>query len=128
MYWMSAKLIWRVVSEFLRADYRGERKISAYQIMAGLGVLYGLIPAVTLDASGVEAHLGRGVAALWSVPVLLLLAQGAWGQSVGVQPGVIEAADAGKTGGKRDVGDGQPGFGQQPFCEQQAARLLHLFW
>lgn len=65
--------VWRVVSEFLRADYRGERKISAYQIMAGLGVLYGLVPALTLDAAGVQAHLGRGVAALWSVPVLLLL-------------------------------------------------------
>jgi hypothetical protein len=64
---------WRVVSEFFRADFRGERKISAYQIMAGLGVLYGLVPAVMLDASGVEAHLGRGAASLWTVPVLLLL-------------------------------------------------------
>ena len=41
--------------------------------MAGLGVLYGLVPALTLDAAGVQAHLGRGVAALWSLPVLLLL-------------------------------------------------------
>lgn len=65
--------VWRVVSEFFRADFRGERKISAYQIMAGLGVLYGLVPAVLLDASGVEAHLGRGAASLWTVPVLLLL-------------------------------------------------------
>jgi prolipoprotein diacylglyceryltransferase len=65
--------VWRVVSEFFRADYRGERKISAYQIMAGLGVLYGLVPALALDAPGLEADLGRGAAALWSVPVLLLL-------------------------------------------------------
>lgn len=65
--------VWRVVSEFFRADYRGERKISAYQIMAGLGVLYGLVPALALGAPGLEADLGRGAAALWSVPVLLLL-------------------------------------------------------
>ena len=65
--------VWRVLSEFLRADYRGERKISAYQIMAGLGVLYGLVPALGLSADGVAVRLADGVATLWTVPVLLLL-------------------------------------------------------
>ena len=65
--------VWRVVSEFFRADYRGDRKISAYQIMAGLGAAYGLVPALTLPAGGVSPDLGQGMAALWTVPVLLLL-------------------------------------------------------
>lgn len=65
--------VWRVISEFFRADYRGEQKISAYQIMAALGVLYGLAPALLLSAPGIAVNLGHGLAALWSVPVLLLL-------------------------------------------------------
>lgn len=65
--------VWRVLSEFFRADYRGEQKISAYQIMAGAGVLYGLVPALTLSAPGIAADLALGVAALWNVPVVLLL-------------------------------------------------------
>lgn len=68
-----ATQVWRVLSEFFRADYRGEQKISAYQIMAAAGALYGLAPALTLSAPGVAADLTQGLAALWSVPVLLLL-------------------------------------------------------
>jgi len=65
--------VWRVLSEFFRADYRGEQKISAYQIMAGVGVLYGLVPAYALSGGNASAQLANGVSALWSVPVLLLL-------------------------------------------------------
>jgi hypothetical protein len=65
--------VWRVASEFLRADYRGEQKLSAYQIMAAAGVLYGLVPALTLSAHGAVAHFQHGLDALWSVPVVLLL-------------------------------------------------------
>lgn len=65
--------VWRVLSEFFRADYRGEQKISAYQIMAGAGVLYGLVPALLLTAHGASVNFGQGLAALWNVPVLLLL-------------------------------------------------------
>lgn len=65
--------VWRVLSEFLRADYRGEQKISAYQIMAGVGVLYGLIPAWILAAGEIAVNMGQGLAALWTVPVMLLL-------------------------------------------------------
>ncbi|HPD57854.1 MAG TPA: prolipoprotein diacylglyceryl transferase [Smithellaceae bacterium] len=35
--------LWRILSEFMRADYRGEGKISGYQIMALLSIIYGLI-------------------------------------------------------------------------------------
>ena len=65
--------VWRVVSEFFRADYRGEQKISAYQIMAAAGVVYGLVPAVLLSGGQVAVNAGQGLGALWSVPVLLLL-------------------------------------------------------
>lgn len=65
--------VWRVLSEFFRADYRGKQKISAYQIMAAAGVVYGLAPALMLSAPGVGVRFTQGLAALWSVPVLLLL-------------------------------------------------------
>lgn len=65
--------VWRVLSEFLRADYRGEQKISAYQIMAAAGTLYGLALPLVVPAGYVEPVLGAGVNALWSVPVLLLV-------------------------------------------------------
>lgn len=64
--------IWRVVSEFLRADYRGEQKISAYQIMALLGTLYGLCLPFLFDAPAVLPDLALGLARVWTVPVLLL--------------------------------------------------------
>jgi hypothetical protein len=65
--------VWRVLSEFFRADYRGEQKISAYQIMAAAGTVYGLGPALLLSGHGVAVHAAQGLGALWSVPVLLLL-------------------------------------------------------
>jgi hypothetical protein len=65
--------VWRVLSEFFRADYRGEQKISAYQIMAAAGAVYGLAPALLLSGHGVAVHAAQGLGALWSVPVLLLL-------------------------------------------------------
>jgi hypothetical protein len=34
--------VWRVLSETLRADYRGEGRISAYQIMAMIGLIYSI--------------------------------------------------------------------------------------
>lgn len=41
--------------------------------MAAAGALYGLVPALFLGAEGVTVNLGQGLAALWNVPVLLLL-------------------------------------------------------
>lgn len=35
--------IWRIISEFFRADFRGGRLISAYQIMALAGLVYSII-------------------------------------------------------------------------------------
>jgi hypothetical protein len=41
--------------------------------MAGVGVLYGLIPAWTLTDGDIAVNMGQGLAALWTVPVMLLL-------------------------------------------------------
>jgi hypothetical protein len=65
---------WRFVSEFLRADYRGAGRISAYQWMALAGaaytVLFGLLwpaaPRLVPDAA-------RGLALLWTPGTLLLV-------------------------------------------------------
>jgi prolipoprotein diacylglyceryltransferase len=68
--------LWRFFSEFLRADFRGAQKISAYQIMGltscvyALGVVF-LFPAVSV--SGHPPLLGLGLAQLWQPEVLLFL-------------------------------------------------------
>jgi len=58
---VAATQIWRVLSEFLRADFRGGNRISAYQVMALLALVYslllvpfiepGVIPKPTLAAA-----------------------------------------------------------------------------
>jgi Prolipoprotein diacylglyceryl transferase len=65
---------WRVVSEFFRADYRGDRRLSAYQVMALLGVGYG-IAVVSLAP---PAFIGRpdvlvGLKVLWAPSVIVSL-------------------------------------------------------
>jgi hypothetical protein len=69
---------WRVLSEALRADFRGSGKISAYQIMGVVGILYGsaaiiLAPAASLD----RPDLGGGIACLWH-PGFLIFLQVIW--------------------------------------------------
>lgn len=70
--------VWRLISEFLRADYRGGGKVSAYQIMAGLAVLYAIglgwfLPAEVMS----RVAMTRAVASLWH-PALILFLQGLW--------------------------------------------------
>lgn len=69
---------WRFLSETLRADYRGNGRISAYQIMGIAGILYGsvtifLAPAVHLS----QPDISVGIVALWHPGVILLL-QALW--------------------------------------------------
>jgi hypothetical protein len=69
---------WRSFSETLRADYRGEGRISAYQIMGIIGVLYAIAAACLLtEKSAVAPDLSAGLASLWS-PALILFLQGIW--------------------------------------------------
>ena len=57
--------LWRLWSETLRADYRGEGRISAYQIMALLSILFvmGLAYILPVEAGsqpGLATRFGRG--------------------------------------------------------------------
>ncbi|MFH1027282.1 MAG: prolipoprotein diacylglyceryl transferase family protein, partial [Pseudomonadota bacterium] len=69
---------WRSFSETLRADYRGEGKISAYQIMGIVGVVYAVAAAWFLAGEPiVPPDLAAGLKSLWS-PALILFLQGIW--------------------------------------------------
>jgi len=66
-------LLWRVLSEFLRADWRGGRKFSVYQWMALFAGLWVIGWAATLPAATAMPQLADGLTLLWQTPVLLLL-------------------------------------------------------
>ena len=71
--------IWRFVSEFLRADFRGTLKISVYQIMALLTIPYGLLLTRVLPTvvagSGIDLAGGFDV---FASPLLLIFLQLIW--------------------------------------------------
>lgn len=70
--------LWRFFSEFLRADYRGAGRISAYQIMSLLAVLYACGMMFLFPNSSVyQTDILTGMACLWN-PLLILLLQGLW--------------------------------------------------
>jgi hypothetical protein len=70
--------LWRAASEYLRADYRGEGRISTYQAMAVITTVYGvcLFLALPADTAG-TITLDRGLGALWQ-PLPLVLLQLLW--------------------------------------------------
>lgn len=66
--------IWRFFSEFLRADYRGEQKISAYQIMGLLTVPYALMLVLFFQQDTVVLpDFDFGIMQLWSPGIILFL-------------------------------------------------------
>jgi prolipoprotein diacylglyceryltransferase len=72
---------WRVLSELLRADYRGTGKISNYQIMGLLAIPYALLTAIRFENLETmpthPVHLLLGLQSLWQ-PELLILLQLIW--------------------------------------------------
>lgn len=64
---------WRVVSEFLRADWRGGKRFSVYQWMAMFAIAWVAAWATILPASAVQPVLADGLAIFLQVPMLLLL-------------------------------------------------------
>ncbi|MFH1115338.1 MAG: prolipoprotein diacylglyceryl transferase family protein [Pseudomonadota bacterium] len=71
---MTATQGWRAFSETLRADYRGGGKITAYQIMAGLGVVYTVLLALLVPGQDVgRPDILAGLSALWHPGVILAL-------------------------------------------------------
>lgn len=71
--------IWRFVSEFIRADFRGGRRITAYQIMAlvTLGFASALAIGLPIDNSLALPQLHEAVSALWT-PWMVLFVQTVW--------------------------------------------------
>lgn len=70
--------LWRFFSETLRADYRGGGKITAYQVMAILGIGYAAILAfATRPVAAQSADIRAGLAPFSHAGVLLFL-QGIW--------------------------------------------------
>jgi hypothetical protein len=69
---------WRVLSEVLRADYRGNGKVSAYQIMGIIGMLYGSAAIILAPTSVLfQPDLSSGIATLWH-PGVLISIQAIW--------------------------------------------------
>ena len=65
--------VWRFLSEMLRADYRGGKQISSYQIMALIAILLAGAYAWVAGPSVVEAKFAAGLAQFWNPLVFLLL-------------------------------------------------------
>jgi hypothetical protein len=75
---VTATQVWRLLSEFLRADFRGFGRISPYQKMAIAAVPYVLIASIFLPSQTVAAgDIRAGLAALWD-PFPILFLQGIW--------------------------------------------------
>ncbi|BBO93114.1 prolipoprotein diacylglyceryl transferase family protein [Desulfosarcina ovata] len=87
---------WRFVSEFLRADYRGDRKISVYQIMSLITIPYGLmIPLLFPFVGGRQPDLLAGLRQLWN-PAMILFLQVLW-IIMFVKTGLSEVTGSGLT-------------------------------
>lgn len=65
---------WRLLSETLRADFRGFGKISAYQKMGGLAVLYICgVALITQPIAMQQPVIMRGIHQLWNPGIILAL-------------------------------------------------------
>ena len=71
--------LWRFASEFLRADYRGNGRISAYQYMSLFAVAYAIVLAClgTVPPAMATVPILAGLAVLWH-PAMLLFLQALW--------------------------------------------------
>jgi prolipoprotein diacylglyceryltransferase len=70
--------VWRVGSETLRADYRGEGRLTAYQRLALFGIAYAIgLSIVFPPVSGVTPEISAGIEALWN-PLVIIVLQGLW--------------------------------------------------
>lgn len=65
---------WRFVSEFLRADHRGQGRISTYQVMTllAMGYILIMVPFVT-ETSPVMPNLMLGLHSLWRPGIIIFL-------------------------------------------------------
>ncbi|MEW6379760.1 MAG: prolipoprotein diacylglyceryl transferase family protein [bacterium] len=69
---------WRTISEFFRADYRGRGKISAYQIMGIIAILYSVLIVFCFPSARIQsANILIGLRSLWN-PWLIIFLQSLW--------------------------------------------------
>ncbi|GBC61875.1 diacylglyceryl transferase [Desulfonema ishimotonii] len=70
---------WRTISEFFRADFRGDRKISAYQIMGVVAIFYAAAIALIFPGNPSVRHadIVAGLGCLWH-PGMILALQALW--------------------------------------------------
>jgi hypothetical protein len=64
---------WRSLSEIFRADYRGEGRISAYQIMGMGAIIYSFVLWKWLPDSYLKANVTEGIRTLWQPEVIIFL-------------------------------------------------------
>ena len=65
---------WRFVSEFMRADYRGHGRISAYQIMTLLAIVYTLVIVTFIkEPDHGLPDLLMGISSLWNPGLIIFL-------------------------------------------------------
>ncbi len=70
--------VWRCISEFFRADYRGEGRISAYQVMGILSAFYGIVLCFFSAHSDIQhPDALHGLTYLWD-PAMILFLQALW--------------------------------------------------
>lgn len=64
---------WRALSESLRADYRGDSRISAYQVMALIAMAYLAAMLTVIPSEGPPPNLAAGLMQLTSASVIVIL-------------------------------------------------------
>lgn len=69
--------VWRIFSEFFRADFRGDFTITPYQLMAAGGILYSMGIVILFPATQTLTQLGLGFSNLWN-PWMILGGQAIW--------------------------------------------------
>lgn len=69
--------VWRILSEFFRADFRGSFRITPYQLMAAGGSLYSMGIVGLFPATHTLAQVGQGLTTLWN-PWMILGIQVIW--------------------------------------------------
>ena len=69
--------VWRILSEFFRADFRGSLRITPYQLMAAGGIIYSMGVVFLFPVTPTLIQLGTGLTRLWN-PWMILGVQVVW--------------------------------------------------
>jgi len=66
--------VWRIASETMRADYRGQGRFSMYQLMALITCLFSLVLSAFLPVGKIKTpNLLKGIKYLWNAEILLTI-------------------------------------------------------